>query len=317
LTIPISGRLEAEKRRAGAEHAAELMRVAATEIATRARVKTLWAEWSAAKLRVELLEKLVGQLGEISGVTDKLVKAGAVTRAEGRLLTIERATRQAEQSAAALRMEELRSQLHAVMGLVPEAGVLLVAGLEMPRVMEGEDFSRMPAVAVSQAEYEMAERVLEREVQAQFPDVTIGPGGGRDEGDRRVILGLQFPLPLWNRNVQAVAEAGAARILAGEQLRSVIASQTFALKAARLQLEGARKQREILETAIIPAVDEQVEEIRKVAALGEADGMLLLDAVRRQYEAKVRVIETRVEEIRAAAKLSELLGDGAGVGDAK
>ncbi|MBY0261026.1 MAG: hypothetical protein K2Q20_01695, partial [Phycisphaerales bacterium] len=48
FTVPLSGRLEIEKRRAGAEHAAELVRVAQSEWRTGVELRRAWCRWSGA-----------------------------------------------------------------------------------------------------------------------------------------------------------------------------------------------------------------------------------------------------------------------------
>jgi outer membrane protein TolC len=309
LTIPISGRLEVEKARASVEHAAELTRVASAEWATRYRLREQWALWSAQATRLELLDSLLQRLEALNGITDRLAQAGAIRRIEARVVQIERASRQAERHAVALRQEELYLQLLATLGLSPEAPVQLVSVLDVPAPSSAAvDVRNTFAVRLARAEYEIAERALEREVRTQFPDITIGPGAGSDEGDSRVLFGLSLPIPLWNRNVQAVAEASAARDLAREQWESVIQAQTYALAHAQRQLEGTRRQRELLETTVVPVAEAQAEEARNVANLGDVDVMLLLDSVRRQHEVKLRLLDARIEEIRAITKLTELHG---------
>jgi len=104
ITIPISGRLEAEKARAGADLAAELDRVAAKEWATRSALRELWIEWSAESVRAELAEELIAKLRDVAALADQLEKAGSMTRVDARLFRVELAGREADLIATTARV---------------------------------------------------------------------------------------------------------------------------------------------------------------------------------------------------------------------
>lgn len=88
LTLPLSGRLDAERARARAEHDVELLRVAGQEWSARHRLREAWAEWSTQAMRVELLDALIARLDEINGVADRLADAGAIPRVSARLFRL-------------------------------------------------------------------------------------------------------------------------------------------------------------------------------------------------------------------------------------
>lgn len=311
LTIPLSGRLEAEKRRAKAEHAAELTRVAGQEWAMRQRLATAWAEWSTQQARLDLLDTLARRLDDINRVTDRLAAAGALSRLQSRLFRIERDTRQAERIEASARSVELRLDLLAMLGLTPDAAVSFETAALPATVAVGDApwAERNFDTRAAMADYEQAERTLEREVRAQYPDLVIGPGFGVDEETDRVLLGLSLPLPLWNRNRQGVAEALAHRRLARVQLETTIEAQTSAVATTRARLDAAVRQREAYESTIVPAADEQAAEAGRLADLGDVDAVLLLDAFVRQYQVRVQLLDVRLAEVRASARLAELAGD--------
>jgi hypothetical protein len=67
FTLPISGRLGAAKSLAGAERVASLHQVALEEWQTIERVRLVWLEWSALRLRRELTDANVAQLDHSAG----------------------------------------------------------------------------------------------------------------------------------------------------------------------------------------------------------------------------------------------------------
>jgi outer membrane protein TolC len=66
----------------------------------------------------------------------------------------------------------------------------------------------------------------------------------------------------------------------------------------------------MVESEIIPLVDDQYADARRLAQLGEVNTLVLLESLTRQQQAKVRLIEARQEEALAAIELAELAGPG-------
>lgn len=220
ITVPISGRLEVEKSRAGAALAADLDRLAAKEWATQSALQELWVAWSAAHLRLEVTESLVGRLRDVVALTGRQEQAGSITRIDARMFRIELASRKADLLGAAASVKELELQLRAMLGLSPHAPITLIPSVAIAaRTTDAQELHPLmemsnPELAAVRSEYEVTEQSLRAEIRKQYPDLTIGPGYASDQGDDRVLLGVSLPIPLWNRNQQGVAEASAGREVA-------------------------------------------------------------------------------------------------------
>lgn len=158
------------------------------------------------------------------------------------------------------------------------------------------------------AEYEAAEKALELEVRKQYPDLHIGPGYGREDGQDQVLLGLSIPIPILNANRQRIAEARAQRELARAGVEATLEQTISALRAAEVRLAGATLRRQTLETEIVPLVDAQYSDARQVARLGEVNTLVLLESLTRQQEAKAGLVEAARDEAIAAVDLDELFG---------
>ncbi len=314
LTIPISGRLAAEKARAGAEYEAELHRLAAREWATRSGLRELWIEWSAQVTRTELVTELSEQLRTVSDLAQRQERAGVLSRIDERLFRVELGGAEAEVIAARARARELELQLRDLLGLTPEAPLQLVRTVVFPPRSTDAAFLRAslemdnPELAAVRQEYEVAEKSLRLEVRRQYPDLAIGPGFGTDEGDERVLLGVQLPVPLWNRNRQGVAEATARREAARGRFESGYEHLVSRLAIALSRYEAGRAMREAIETRVLPLADEQDAEVRRVAELGRVDPLLLLESVKSRHEAKTRLLDARAAESIGAVRLDELIG---------
>lgn len=314
LTLPISGRLEAEKARAGAEFAAELHRIAAREWAVRADVREAWVRWSAQQARAQLDDELLDLLNSIVALADRQESAGVMSRIDARLFRVELMERRAEAEAARAQARELELRLRDLLGLSADAAVEFVPVVSFePRPVEaGQRRAVMeahhPGLAASLAEYTVAEETLRLEIREQYPDLTIGPGYKREDGDSRLLLGLSLPAPLWNRNQRGVAEAEAARDVARAKFESLYEELDSRLAVAVARYESARAIRQLVEASVLPLADEQAADVQRAAELGRVDPLLMLATLQSRQGAKVKLLESRAAEAAGAIRLDELLG---------
>lgn len=315
ITIPISGRLEIEKQRAGIEHAAELARIAQSEWSVRMSVRRAWSEWSALDAQLAATRDFLSRVDQILTVVDKMEQAGEIARTEARLFRIEKATKASDLAVLESHAQELDLRLRQLMGMSPDAPLRFHAkGVGPPRAEviqskdPGELQRRSPAILVAAAEYEAAEKSLELEVRKQYPDLHIGPGYGREDGQDQVLLGLSLPIPILNANRQRIAEARAQRELAQAGVEAALEQTIAGLRAAEVRLAGATRRRQTLEAEIVPLVDAQYSDARQVARLGEVNTLVLLESLSRQQEAKAGLIEAARDEATAAVDLDELFG---------
>lgn len=66
-------------------------------------------------------------------------------------------------------------------------------------------------------DYQRCELSLQQAVHEQYPQFSVGPGYSWDHGMKKLSLGLSLGLPVFNRNQGPIAEAQAARDMAGQQ----------------------------------------------------------------------------------------------------
>ncbi|MGD9688408.1 MAG: TolC family protein [Phycisphaerales bacterium] len=315
ITIPISGRLEIEKQRAGVEHAAELARVAQSEWSVRMSVRRAWTEWSALDAQLAATRAFLSRVDQILVVVDKMEQAGEMARTEARLFRIEKATKASELATLESRAREADLRLRQLMGMSPDAPLRFQAtgfGPTQVRTIHSADAAelerRSPAMLVAAAEYEAAEKALELEIRKQYPDLHIGPGFGREDGQDQVLLGLSIPIPILNANRQRIAEARAQRALAQVGVETTLEQTIAALRTAEVRLAAASRRRQTLETEIVPLVDAQYSDARQVARLGEVNTLVLLESLTRQQEAKVGLVEAARDEALGAIDRDELVG---------
>ena len=120
------------------------------------------------------------------------------------------------------------------------------------------------------------------------PDITLAPGYGSDQGDSRVLLGLSLPIPLWNRNQQAIAQASAQRELAKGRFDTTYQRLSAKLAQALVGYQAGKAQREWIESTLIPMVVQQESDLRKSAAIGRVEPLIMLEAIKTQQAARIR-----------------------------
>lgn len=320
LTLPISGRLEVAKQHASAAHAAELARVSQQEWGLRMEVRRAWTQWSALAAQHAATRGVRTHADEVVALVDVMEQSGEMARTQGRLFRIEQATRAADLATLESRVEESELRLKRLMGLAPDAPVEFQAsGIGPPLTREGEDAEQdahaaviersNPALRVARAEYAAAEKALELAIRAQYPDLVIGPGFGREDGMDQVLLGLSVPLPILNGHRGAIAEARARRDVASASVEAAFEGALADVHAAQVRRAAATARREALESTIVPLVEAQYADARELARLGEVNTLVLLESITRQHEAQVALIDARREESLAWIDLSEALGD--------
>lgn len=318
FTIPISGRLEVEKERLGAAHAEALAAVAAMEWETRIALRRMWCEWTASRALLDSTATFLGQAEALLEIVDAMERLGELSRVEARLFRLERVKAIAQLDRFAAIEAERRLGILRHMGLPPASTIeLLPSSLSFDGSVEAvslegeavtEALRRSPRLAVSVAAYEVAEKQLEEQIRAQMPDLGLTPGYGEQDGLRQFTLGVFLPIPIFNGNRQAIEDAFARREVARLEVERTLEAIVADAALARTELRSLARQRAIVEGELVPLVELQYAEARDLARLGEVDTLILLDGLKQQHEAKLRLVETRRDEHLAALALEALAG---------
>ncbi len=216
FTVPLSGRLGAEKARAEAAKHVALDSIVEAEWKLRRDLRDLWLRWSSLRLEAEQTRDVVGSLAVIVESMSKLVDAGEVIKTEAALFAIKQADQLARLNQLEGEVAEAEQEIRSLLGLSPAAEIQLLPRLAVIPVTAGqvrlEDGNL--TLARLRREYELAEHGLKLEIRKQYPDLAIGPQYESDEGQSRVGFVAGIPLPILNANKGGIAEATARREVA-------------------------------------------------------------------------------------------------------
>lgn len=314
ITLPTSGRLQAERALSGSVVEAAERALAETKWRTLTDLQDAWLVWSAEQERLATLEEHLEALGVFVRIAEALREAGELIPADARLFAIEYARLAAEHAerkhlAAALRLDVLHR-----MGLLPDAPVTLVPALSV--VDAGLDelpsaeaiVASHPQMARVRADYEIAEEALRVELRRQYPDITLSPAYSDERAETALTLGLGFPLPVWNANRRGIAEALAARERARAAVESALEEILRDVAQAQQRFEGAHAHWRSLREEIAPMVDTQVAEVEAMLRLGEIELMMIHQTLDQALVTKRTLIDTHLTAQQAALRLAAVVG---------
>jgi cobalt-zinc-cadmium efflux system outer membrane protein len=313
ITLPLSGRLDAERRHDDAARDAELLRVHAAEWSTRIAVRRAWVERITAERRRAEIADAIGRVDGVARIAARLEELGEIGRIEARLFRIDIAVRRERLIGAEAALADADLTLRALLGLPAAAGIDFVG--DLPEANVGDDshvrerlVTGSTEIAIARADYEVAERTLALEVRKQYPDLTIGPGYGREDGNNQFLLGLSLPLPILNANRQAIATANAGRDLASTALTSLIEEQILHLERAIVRHNAALRRLQLFGDEVMPLAHSQFEDAKRVADLGEVDTLVLLESLTRRSDAQLALLDAQRDAALAALDIDLLVG---------
>lgn len=319
VTIPLSGRLGAQKRFHGAENNAAQLRAAEAEWQTLSQVREAWARWTFARENARLLEEHLSLLSGFSDTAGSLAQAGELPSPSARLFRIEQLRLSAEGDRAKSAEGEARLGLIQLLGLMPGTPVELVPSLESlgTATSPPPPLEQHPTLRRMQAEYEVAEKRLQVELRKQYPDVTLSPTYTDEQDETSVVLGLGLPLPLWNANRQGIAEAAAEREVTRARVEAEYQRLSIEVAQADKALQATRAQLSQLMDNVIPAVDEQINETLALLRVGEIDVVVLYETLGQALATKQEVLHAALAEAIAASRVAAATASDAAAMDTK
>lgn len=215
-TIELAGQRRA--RRDATDRALEATRQEIEEARRqlRAEVERRFVDVLALQVREEIERSAATLIENTAGVVRKRVAAGEDSKLDGNLATVE-----AERARSQL--GELQEQL--VQARAALAGVIQWPQVELPKVSGTLSVSETqytlpdllkaiqsrPALRALELREQSAQRRLDLERAARYPDITVGITQGKEGGlsgrDRITTLGVSLPLPLFRQNAAGVGRA--------------------------------------------------------------------------------------------------------------
>lgn len=313
FTVPLSNRLADERIAAFAAANAAWRAALVAEWDLVTRVRNAWSGWSATHERVRLLEEYLRSVEDVLTIARTQREAEEIGTTELRVLELEQVRREGDLILERARQAQRRLDLKALMGLTPEAEVALVPGFADPSICradpEGEEALRRSnlELAWAQAKFLAADRAMRLEASRAFPDLEIGPLLESEQGMEQLGAGIGIPLPLWNKNRRAIAEACATRRAARAAYQALYESLVARLARVQAECRATLQRGDWLRERVAPMADKQLAEVRNIVALGDMDVLILKDALSTLVDTKLQLVEARLASSLAANRRRALV----------
>jgi len=184
----------------------------------------------------------------------------------------------------------------------------------LPGVPSMEELARQleasPSVARWQVELAQRDALLQRARSERVPDLTLRAGPRRLSGpeDTDVVMELLVPLPLWNRNRGAVAEAEHRLAKLAAETRAARVRTVTELVTARVGLEASSEEATLLRKRVLPGTERAVEALRRGYESGRSAQIEVLEAERTRLEAREQYLSALTEAHHSAQQIERLTG---------
>jgi outer membrane protein TolC len=158
------------------------------------------------------------------------------------------------------------------------------------------------------ADYTASQAALQLEVARQYPDIHLGPGYTRDQGENKWALGLSLSLPILNINHGPIYEAMARR---QETASRFLALQTTVLNDIDMAVAGLRSCHDQAAAAdeIAKDLQKQTERAQAMFKLGEISKAELLAIQAELAAAEISRLNAQVKTQEALGALEDAMQD--------
>ncbi|MGH8487408.1 MAG: TolC family protein, partial [Gammaproteobacteria bacterium] len=144
-----------------------------------------------------------------------------------------------------------------------------------------------------------------------IPDLTASFGVRRftEPGDDALVVGIELPLPVFNRNQGTILEAQRRLTKAEEERRAAEVRVATALSNAYQTLAGAHAEIGALKAQVLPGAQSAFEAASKGYRLGKFGLLDVLDAQRTLFGAKAQYLRALASYHQAVAEVERLIGE--------
>ena len=184
----------------------------------------------------------------------------------------------------------------------------------LPDVPSADELARRldasPNVARWQAELSRRGAARDKVRSERVPDLSLSAGPRRLSGpdETAFVVGIEIPLPVWNRNRGAIAEAEHRLAKLASEARAARVSSATDLAAARVALHAAAEEAHLLRTRVLPGVERALEVVQRGYEAGRFAQVEVLEAQRARIQAREQHLRALAEAHHNALEIERLTG---------
>lgn len=313
--VPLSGRISKQRKVAGLDAGLAGWDYEAARLDVLTDTAKAFADLVAAERRLVIMEELAGLSKRVYDTVAEQADAGGISPIQEKRTRVAHSQTEISLGRARREAEAARKALAAKWGSTTadfgKAEGSLDALLPVPPYEDLASYvSSNPDVARWAAEMERREAVLSLEKARAIPEPVVSGGYRRigENDDNAFVVGLSIPLPVFDRNQGAIAEARSLISKGEEERRTAEINVSAALSAAYAELESSYEAASLLGRDVVPKAGEAYSSIFEGYREGKFSLLDVLDAQRTVFDTKLEYVDALRAYHRALADVERLTG---------
>ncbi len=312
-TLEIAGKASARQDKSQAEIRRLQHEQATTWLDIAAEVRTAFLEVLAAREQLALHQEAEKIASELAGITRERVAAGELPATEEIRAEARKAEATAESEKGKRRLTETELALAAALA----EPCLVTADADLPRQIDIPQqetllaaLANSPYLALRRSEGQLAASTfaLEKTNGWSDPSISVSVRDVPDRDGRALAFGISVPLPLFQRNQAALADAAAATRKAALKEKATAHRLQSELLKSHAVLVAADREARTLRDEVLNRAAEAAAAVREGFQAGKFRYSDVLEASRSLVEVKARHLDAVIDLNRAAIDLDRLLG---------
>ncbi|MDB5820790.1 MAG: Cobalt-zinc-cadmium resistance protein [Rhizobacter sp.] len=313
--IELGGKREARLAQARLGREVALAELRGTQADVRSAVIAAFFKVLVAQERQTLAKASVDIARRASDVTARRVAAGKVSPVDETRSRVEQSNAEIEAIEAAGELDEARRALAATWRS-GEPDFAVVQG-DLEALPERGDFQSLsaeldtsPALVASRLQADHSRAAIDVERSKRIGDLAINVGAKRDNelGLTQAVIGVSIPLPLFDRNRGAIAQATQRAARADDLRQAARVQAALDLQQSLGRLSRARATAQALRDTVLPGARLAADAAARGFEAGKFGLLDVLDTQRALLAARVRHIAALQAAFEAAAAIDHLLG---------
>jgi len=309
------------KREARIEAADTIYKKATAELDSKkaeihANVVNAFYEVLAAQERLKLSKSSLEIANLALDAATKRVKAGKSSPVEETKSKIAESTAKIEFNQAVSQLNSARKHLSALWGNPSAVFERAEGDVENIPSLSSTDLSayleNSPAINLAKLEISTRDGMTRIEQSKTTPNITISAGVINNQelgGLNQVLLGLEVPIPIFDRNQGNLQEAISRQYKAQDELVALRGQLETSLTTQYERLSTARQTSQSLRSEILPSAQSAFDAANKGFSAGKFSFLDVLDAQRTLFQAKSQYIQALLDAHQSVAEIERILGD--------
>lgn len=313
--VPLSQRISRQRKVAGLDAGLAGWDYEAARLDVLTDTAKAYADLVTAERRLAIMEELNGLSKRVYGTVAEQANAGEISPIQEKRARVAHSQTEISLSRAKREVEAARKALAAKWGSTTadfgKAEGSLDTLLPVPPYEDLAGYvSSNPDVARWTAEMERREAVLSLEKARAIPEPVVSGGYRRiaENDDNAFVVGLSIPLPIFDRNQGAIAEARSLVSKGEEEKREAEVNVSASLAAAYAELQSSYEAASLLKREIVPKAEEAYSSIFEGYREGKFSLLDVLDAQRTVFDTELEYVDALRSYHRAVADVERLTG---------